>query len=87
MNEIPIPQQVCWMIRQVINNKEIVNQLHCEFNLRKNMIRQIYLQLLGDYPKVPWKCLMFQNGARPKSRFTLWLMLHGKLLTTDRLLK
>lgn len=63
MNEIPIPQQVCWMIRQVINSREIVNQLHCDFNPRKSMIMQIYLQLLGDYPKVPWKCLIFKNDA------------------------
>ncbi|KAH0715022.1 hypothetical protein KY284_007927 [Solanum tuberosum] len=27
------------------------------------------------------------NAARPKSKFTTWVQLHGKLLTTDRLSK
>ncbi|XP_059277829.1 uncharacterized protein LOC132032017 [Lycium ferocissimum] len=40
------------------------------------------IELIG----VPWKCLMFANGARPKARFTLWLQLQNRLLTTDRLL-
>lgn len=30
---------------------------------------------------------MFNNDARPNTRFTLWLMLHSKLLTIDRLIK
>lgn len=31
--------------------------------------------------------MMFQNAARPKARFILWLQMHGKLLTADRLVK
>lgn len=30
---------------------------------------------------------MFQNEARPKAIFTMWLTLHEKLLTLDRLIK
>ncbi|XP_070031558.1 uncharacterized protein [Nicotiana tomentosiformis] len=48
-------------------------------------IRQIYLQLLGELPRVGWKCLVFQNSARPKAVFTMWLLLHGRLPTKDRL--
>ncbi|XP_019263544.1 PREDICTED: uncharacterized protein LOC109241274 [Nicotiana attenuata] len=34
-----------------------------------------------------WKCLMFQNNARPKAIFTMWLHNHGRLLTKDSLEK
>lgn len=30
---------------------------------------------------------MYQNPARPNARFTLWLQMHGKLLTANRLAK
>ncbi|XP_009767488.1 uncharacterized protein [Nicotiana sylvestris] len=32
-----------------------------------------------------WRCLMFQNNARPKAIFIMWLQNHGRLLTKDRL--
>nr|XP_018633849.1 uncharacterized protein LOC108948891 [Nicotiana tomentosiformis] len=36
--------------------------------------------------KVPWKCLMFRNDARPNyAKFTMWLELQGRLSTTDKL--
>ncbi|XP_060170842.1 uncharacterized protein LOC132601795 [Lycium barbarum] len=66
--------------------RNVLNQIHA-INPTKSVIRQIYLQLLQDQPRVPWKCFMYRNDARPKSRFTTWLQLQGRLLTTDRLLK
>ncbi|XP_019226299.1 PREDICTED: uncharacterized protein LOC109207768 [Nicotiana attenuata] len=38
-------------------------------------------------PKVAWKGLMYQNQARPKATFILWLLMHGRLQTADRLKK
>ncbi|KAK6778347.1 hypothetical protein RDI58_025065 [Solanum bulbocastanum] len=37
--------------------------------------------------RVPWKCLMISNTARPKAVFIMWLQLKDKLLAKDRLLK
>lgn len=51
------------------------------------MIRTLYLQSLPSFPRVQWKPLIFSNTARPKARFTLWLHLHGRLLTVERLSK
>lgn len=57
-------------------------------NSRKgSLIKQIYLSLIGNQPKVAWKCCVFKNGASPKERFIMWLMFHRKLETTDRLTK
>ncbi|XP_070018290.1 uncharacterized protein [Nicotiana sylvestris] len=53
----------------------------------KGVIKQIYLHLLGDQPRMPWKCLMFGNAARPKAKFTVWLQMQNILLTADRLNK
>lgn len=45
----------------------------------------MYLQLLGTLPKVPWKGLMYQNQARPKAIFIMWLQVQGRILIADRL--
>ncbi|KAK4733486.1 hypothetical protein R3W88_007747 [Solanum pinnatisectum] len=52
-----------------------------------SMIRQIYLYMMGEQQRPDWKCLMFNNAARPKAYFTMWLMLNKKLATVDRLAK
>ncbi|XP_070044964.1 uncharacterized protein [Nicotiana tomentosiformis] len=81
-----VPQQACWMIRQIFDARSTLSQIQgC--NAGKSLIRHMYLQLLGDRPRVPWKCLVFQNNARPKAQFTMWMLLQGRLLNTYRLLQ
>lgn len=38
----------------------------------ESMIRELYLNMLGTFNKVNWRCLVFGNLAGPKSRFTMW---------------
>ncbi|XP_059315745.1 uncharacterized protein LOC132066453 [Lycium ferocissimum] len=38
-------------------------------------------------PRVPWKAIMYKNAARPKARFTTWLLMLGRMTTSDRLVK
>ncbi|XP_060180628.1 uncharacterized protein LOC132610345 [Lycium barbarum] len=45
------------------------------------------VQAITARTTVPWKCMMFQNTARPKVVFTIWLKLLGRLLTVERLAK
>ncbi|XP_075096380.1 uncharacterized protein LOC142174479 [Nicotiana tabacum] len=85
MSTMAIPQQACWMVRKVIEAHSILEAGQILPNQRKSMIRQIYLHLLGDYRRMEWKTLMFQNAARPKAKFIMWLMVQGRLLTSDRL--
>ncbi|XP_070055311.1 uncharacterized protein [Nicotiana tomentosiformis] len=85
MNTMPIPQQACWMVRKVIEAKEILEARHFVQLHNRSLIRQIYLHLLGDYNRVEWKSLIFNNTARPKAKFIIWLMMHGRLTTCDRL--
>ncbi|XP_060212153.1 uncharacterized protein LOC132639746 [Lycium barbarum] len=74
------------MVRQLIGTWGKLEQMTTGTLPTKSMTRSFYLQLLNNHERMNWKCLMFHNAARPKSVFILWLCLHGKLLTIDRLL-
>ncbi|XP_058768924.1 uncharacterized protein LOC131642722 [Vicia villosa] len=47
----------------------------------------VYRSICGESNKVPWKHLFYQNHARPRAKFILWLALWGRLGTKDRLEK
>ncbi|XP_070010487.1 uncharacterized protein [Nicotiana sylvestris] len=82
-----IPQQACWMVRKVFEANTVLENQQYTQSLKKSLIKQIYLTLLGDYSRVEWKSLVFNNVVQPKAKFSMWLMMHGKLLTSDRLCK
>uniref|UniRef100_A0A1S4C8E5 Reverse transcriptase zinc-binding domain-containing protein n=1 Tax=Nicotiana tabacum TaxID=4097 RepID=A0A1S4C8E5_TOBAC len=85
MSTMPTPQQACWMVRKVIEAHGILEARQFMQTHNRSLIRQIYLHLLGDYSRVEWKTLMFNNAAKPKAKFIMWLMMHGKLMTSDRI--
>ncbi|WMV59089.1 hypothetical protein MTR67_052474 [Solanum verrucosum] len=74
------------IIRKILEAREVVAQVQLTISV-ESIIKQIYFHLLHVYPKVTWKCLMYKNVAIPKAQFIIWLPVHGKLLTTDRLAK
>ncbi|KAH0669020.1 hypothetical protein KY289_023513 [Solanum tuberosum] len=65
----------------------ILEKLHIVVQRGQSLTRSMYLQLLGELPRVRWKGLIFQNQAQPKATFTLWLCLQGRLLTAEILNK
>ncbi|XP_055826334.1 uncharacterized protein LOC129894699 [Solanum dulcamara] len=67
--------------------KQVTEQLQQARSKRGNMVRQTYLHIIGEQPRLQWKCLLFKNVARPKAYFIMWLMLQKRLMTTDRLTK
>ncbi|XP_019225635.1 PREDICTED: uncharacterized protein LOC109207206 [Nicotiana attenuata] len=84
LEDMPIPKQASWMVRRIIASRDILQQAQSS-NDHRCTIRQLYLQLLGDLPRVSWKNLLFQNSARPKAVFNLRLLLQGRSPTKDRL--
>ncbi|XP_060200141.1 uncharacterized protein LOC132628374 [Lycium barbarum] len=86
-NTYPVPQQACWMTRKIMSSRVVTTQLHSDHTSSKSLIRQGYLQLLGDYPRMEWKRLMFKNDARPKDKFMMWLHMHGVMRINDRLIR
>ncbi|XP_009779134.1 uncharacterized protein [Nicotiana sylvestris] len=87
MEQVKVPQQANWMVRKIIKAKHLLEQNNVHICREKEVIKHIYLQLLGDQPRMPWKCLMFGNAARPKAKFTVLLQMQNRLLTADRLNK
>ncbi|XP_019240555.1 PREDICTED: uncharacterized protein LOC109220547 [Nicotiana attenuata] len=86
LKTMQVPQQACWMVRKVIESYSILEEVQFSQNQKKSMIRQIYLHLLGDYRRMEWKTMVFQNAARPKAKFIMWLMIQERLMTCDRLI-
>ncbi|XP_049406058.1 uncharacterized protein LOC125869643 [Solanum stenotomum] len=81
------PQQACWMIKKIMEARRFW-ALDSGSNISgKRILRQNYLELLGNRARVPWKVTMFSNTPRPKAVFIMWVQLHAKMLTKDRLRK
>nr|XP_009631241.1 uncharacterized protein LOC104121050 [Nicotiana tomentosiformis]XP_016498566.1 PREDICTED: uncharacterized protein LOC107817282 [Nicotiana tabacum] len=82
---IGAPKQASWMVRKILGargNLDVISnrQIH-----QRNVIKQVYLQMLEKLAKVSWKGLMYQNQAQPKAIFSIWLQVQGRLLIADRL--
>ncbi|XP_021865205.2 uncharacterized protein [Spinacia oleracea] len=50
-------------------------------------IKSMYQKLCVVHVKVPWRRVICNNQATPKSQFIMWLTLWGRLPTLDRLFK
>ncbi|XP_019224302.1 PREDICTED: uncharacterized protein LOC109205989 [Nicotiana attenuata] len=85
LKTLKVPQQACWMVRKVIESYSIFEEVQFSQNQKKSMIRQIYLHLLGNYRRMEWKTLVFQNAARPKAKFIMWLMIQERWLGKQKL--
>lgn len=62
---VQVPQQVCWMVRKILEARPILELVQFNTSSGKSLIRIIYMQLLGNLPRVAWKCMIFNNDARP----------------------
>ncbi|XP_059291842.1 uncharacterized protein LOC132045304 [Lycium ferocissimum] len=82
-----IPGQASWMVRKLLGTRDLLPQVQWNNTKNKSKIKEIYLQLLDNLPKVEWRYTMFRNSARPKAIFHPWLQIQNRLLTVDRLLK
>ncbi|XP_058770039.1 uncharacterized protein LOC131643749 [Vicia villosa] len=49
--------------------------------------RKFYYNFLEQHQTVPWRKLFYDNAARPRALFTLWLACHDRLATKARLRK
>ena len=80
-------KQASWMIQKVMNAQLNVEQVHQLQRKNKGVIRLLYDHMMGEQQKPIWTCLMFNNAARPKAYFTMWIMINQRLVTVDRLAK
>ena len=73
------------MIQKIMSAQQNVEQGQQLQMKNKGVIRQLYEHMKGEQQKPVWRCLMFNNVARPKAYFTMWIMLNQRLVTVDRL--
>ncbi|XP_060210792.1 uncharacterized protein LOC132637771 [Lycium barbarum] len=81
-----VPKQASWITRKILEARQFWMQSQYTTTNNAGLIIQIYLKMLGDGDRVPWKRMMFGNVARNKAIFIMWLQLQKRLLTKDRLL-
>ncbi|XP_019240155.1 PREDICTED: uncharacterized protein LOC109220147 [Nicotiana attenuata] len=92
------PKTASWVVRKILDSRNLImehQQLQGNIHSRlqtmcknaKFQIKQMYLKLIPDYPRVEWKSLMLHTNIHPRYRFTLWLAAQQRLATMERLLK
>ncbi|XP_016507454.1 uncharacterized protein LOC107825139 [Nicotiana tabacum] len=84
-------KQAKWLVRKMFVAKEwwvndITKIQTCTQN-GKFSIRKTYLHTTPQYPKVHWKIIVMVTGMLPKQKYILWMAMHRRLATVDRLVK
>ncbi|XP_004229148.1 uncharacterized protein [Solanum lycopersicum] len=70
-----------------MNAKILVDQVQQLPSRGKGVLRQIYYHLKEMKQRPAWTCLMYRNAARPKAYIIMWIMMHQKLSTVDKLVQ
>lgn len=87
------PKQACWIIRNIFDARDWfsqnnpTNDLNSYCKKEKFSIKKLYIASKPQYQKCPWKRLTIASKALPKQHFILWLALHRRLATIERLQK
>ncbi|XP_010672333.2 uncharacterized protein LOC104888918 [Beta vulgaris subsp. vulgaris] len=85
---VTISDNSSWLLRKIIESRELLVDLGGWNTITKDgkfSINQAYKLLKGDAQRVNWNRLICNNQATPESKFVLWLALHNKLATADRI--
>lgn len=87
---INLSNQTSWILRKIISTRMVMSDIGGWSQVstgQKFSMKTAYKILSGDFEKVRWKRLICNNPATPKSKFIMWLTLHNKLATVDRVSK
>nr|XP_016474435.1 PREDICTED: uncharacterized protein LOC107796204 [Nicotiana tabacum] len=81
--------QALWVIRKIIKAKETFGEAGYQeddvLQLTTLSVKEIYCKLRGDYPRVEWWRLIWNNHSPPRWNFILFLGIHKRLFTKTRL--
>ncbi|XP_059285018.1 uncharacterized protein LOC132038358 [Lycium ferocissimum] len=79
------------MIKKILGSKQTFGLAGYEeqdiLQMDKFRIKNVYQRLRGDMPNVEWRRLTCNNHGLPRWKFILYLAIHGRLLTKDRIAK
>ncbi|XP_058761391.1 uncharacterized protein LOC131634784 [Vicia villosa] len=79
-----------WMLKSIVKVRGLTTQSeYWKDSIQKNQFNTnaMYKELRGSYTNQTWRKILFQNYARPRACFTLWLAILNRLPTKDRLRK
>nr|XP_033516039.1 uncharacterized protein LOC104111748 isoform X1 [Nicotiana tomentosiformis]XP_033516040.1 uncharacterized protein LOC104111748 isoform X1 [Nicotiana tomentosiformis]XP_033516041.1 uncharacterized protein LOC104111748 isoform X1 [Nicotiana tomentosiformis] len=83
------PAQASWMVQKIFKAKLMFELAGITEDTVATMsiysIKKIYGLIRGDYPKMPWRRILCNNAEMPKWLFILFLALHRRLQTKDRI--
>ncbi|XP_058763615.1 uncharacterized protein LOC131637067 [Vicia villosa] len=74
-----------WIMNRILKKRDEYNQVIVGLQDDKFKSKEAYLAIKNVEPTVPWCKLTWNNLARPRAQFTLWLACHDRLATKERL--
>ncbi|XP_047260664.1 uncharacterized protein LOC124893864, partial [Capsicum annuum] len=82
-------KQACWIIQKILQaGKWLVDAgLNIEEVMSNDSfsIKSMNIRLRGQFPKVNWRKVHCNNQGHPKWRFIMFVVIHQRLYTKDRL--
>ncbi|XP_070025322.1 uncharacterized protein LOC142181854 [Nicotiana tabacum] len=85
------PMQASWIVQKILKAAKYLEEVGIqeeELNQMQSFtIQKMYKKFQGEYPKCSWRRLICNNYGAPRWSFILYLNLHGRLLTRDRVAK
>lgn len=88
MEDWRVPACSSTIIKAILRVRDVIQdtqEWNTQITTPKFSTRAIYKFLRGNSSRVEWCDLIIRNYARPKAVFILWLAMHGRLATKDRL--
>lgn len=93
---IQIPKNASWVVRKILTSRDQLQNRQQGPGVIQAMLKQaqhegkfsihkMYLLLLPAHPRVEWRHLILHPKIYPTHKFTLWLAMHRRLATVERL--
>ncbi|CAK8574630.1 unnamed protein product [Lathyrus sativus] len=84
--QIQEKQGMSWILKAILRHRIIITSMdNWNEMTEKYSVGKVYQFLKKDDPDVVWKHMLYNNIARPRARFTLWMACHRRLATRGRL--
>ncbi|XP_058774247.1 uncharacterized protein LOC131648512 [Vicia villosa] len=88
--DVKIRPTCLWMLKAILKQREAVVDMQGWKDMMtagKFCKKKIYNGLLSSTQLVTWRKLLYDNEARPRALFIMWIAYHDRLATKDKLLK
>ncbi|XP_058775782.1 uncharacterized protein LOC131650057 [Vicia villosa] len=85
---VPIKNSCSWILKNILKQRGQVKEMQPWKDLVENekfSMKKFYYNFLKHHQQIPWRRLFYDNAARPRALFTLWLACHDRLATKARL--